>query len=256
MALRINKGRRPLAPSKEGLEFLTRPLHSTNPYEETVQRLLQVVRLGLIGPNGRLPSERDLSAMLGVGRSTVREALSTLAEAGYTVSRRGRYGGTFVAHALPDSEPLEVFSDLFSPHELADLGTTRRVLEVGAVREAASRPLPASERASLQAALEECANTELSSYRRLDSRLHILFAELSGSASLIQLVADVRTRVNSALDCIPMLAPNLANSHEQHQAISQAILAGHPEEAAAAMTVHLMGTESLLQGFLAHQDSD
>jgi len=81
--------------------LLLRPVHGGNAFEETVQRLLQTVRLGLIAPGERLPAERELAAMLAVSRDTLRDALKSLAEAGYLVARRGRYGGTFVTEVLP-----------------------------------------------------------------------------------------------------------------------------------------------------------
>ena len=52
-------------------------------------------------PGESLPPERELAARLGVSRDTVREAIKSLADAGYLVSRRGRYGGTFLADELP-----------------------------------------------------------------------------------------------------------------------------------------------------------
>ncbi|CAG7611395.1 FadR/GntR family transcriptional regulator [Leucobacter soli] len=238
-------------PSDESVAFLTRTVRSANPYEQTVQRLLQTVHLGLIGPGERLPAERDLASMLGVSRATVREALSTLAEAGYVSTRRGRSGGTFVASELPQAAPGAPSSAPLTARELDDISTLRRVLEVGAVREAAGQDLTAGERAGLVTALHECAAADEAGFRRLDSRLHLTFAELSGSPSLVQAVADLRTRVNAALDCIPMLPPNLSNSREQHEAIARAILSGRPDAAAEAMAEHIAGTEALLRGFLA-----
>jgi DNA-binding FadR family transcriptional regulator len=193
--------------------------------------------------------------MLGVSRTTVREAITTLAEAGYVVSRRGRYGGTFVAEVLPETSAVEAGDSPLDANELKDISVMRSVLEVGTVREAAGRDLSATDRAALATALEECGGADLSSFRRLDSRLHLVFAELTGSVSLVRLVADLRTRVNAALDCIPMLAPNLAHSHQQHEAIVGAILAGRPEAAAEAMQEHIQGTEALLRGFLTTDGS-
>ena len=39
--------------------------------------------------------------MYAVSRDTVREAIRELADTGFLVRRRGRYGGTFVAIPLP-----------------------------------------------------------------------------------------------------------------------------------------------------------
>lgn len=238
----------------EGTRFLMQSVQPSNPYEGTVQRLLQAIHLGYAGPGERLPSERDVARMLGVSRTTVREAITTLAEAGYVVSRRGRYGGTFVVDALPVPTTMGVRDPSFTESEIEDIATMRRVLEVGAVRQAAARELSANERAALASALEECAAADAPDFRRLDSRLHLVFAELTGSPSLVRLCADLRTRINTALDCIPMLAPNLSNSHQQHRAIAAAILAGRPDVAATAMQEHIQGTEALLRGFLTVED--
>ena len=43
--------------------------------------------------------------MLEVSRDTLREAIASLAEAGWVVARRGRYGGTFVSDELPAADP-------------------------------------------------------------------------------------------------------------------------------------------------------
>ena len=234
----------------DGVELLIRAVRPTNAYEETMQRLLQSIRLGLIGPGEKLPAERDLAGMLKVSRDTVREALSTLAESGYVIPRRGRYGGTFVVEDLPLSSTLRPTQPPPGESEVEDTAVLRRVLEVGAAREAAARDLSAEDRAALVLALEECSAAAPDDHRRLDSRLHLLIAELSGSPSLVPLVANLRTRINALLDSIPMLAPNISHSNEQHEAIVAAILSGQPEAAAAAMLEHAEGSSALLRGFL------
>ena len=240
-------------PSADGLELLIRAVRPTNAYEETMQRLLQSIRLGMISPGERLPAERDLAAMLKVSRDTVREALATLAEAGFFVSRRGRYGGTFVVDALPDDSRLRPAHATIGEAEVEDTTTLRRVLEVGAAREAAARDLSADEREALTRALEECSAADDANHRRLDSRLHLLIAELSGAPSLVPLVANLRTRVNALLDEIPMLRPNLSHSDAQHEAIVSAILAGRPQSASEAMLEHIEGSAALLRGFLSNR---
>ncbi len=64
-------------------EALFRPIRGGNAFEETVERLLQALRLGVVAPGGRLPPGRELAARLGVSRATLREALATLQSAGY-----------------------------------------------------------------------------------------------------------------------------------------------------------------------------
>src|SRR4030088_1376073 len=108
---------------------LLRPVRPGNPLEDTVERLLQTIRLGVYAPGESLPPERELAARLGVSRDTVREAIKSLADAGYLVSRRGRYGGTFLADELPTAAEGDV---AITRDEIDDALRLREILEVGA----------------------------------------------------------------------------------------------------------------------------
>lgn len=228
-------------------DALFRPVRAGNAFEETVERLVQAIRLGVVAPGERLPAERELATRLGVSRVTLREAIKSLQDNGYVESRRGRYGGTFVNGELPAAEPVgRVAAD-----ELADALTLRAALETGAAECAAGRSLGPGERRELRARLAECAEADLPDYRRKDSRLHLAIAEAAGSPSLTAAVADARMRVNELLDRIPLLSPNLAHSNEQHEQVVSHILHGDADAARRAMAEHLDGTASLLRGFLA-----
>jgi DNA-binding FadR family transcriptional regulator len=230
-------------------EALSRPVRGANAFEETLARLLQLVRLGLVGPGEALAPERELAARFEVSRDTVREAIRSLSDAGYLESRRGRYGGTFVCDPLPipGGDPAPEITAA----ELDDILTLRSVLEVGAARAAAGRTLTAVERESLHARVRELAAADPADYRRLDSRLHLTIAELSGSPSLVSLIAENRMSVNRLLDRIPLLAPNIVHSDEQHEQIVWAVLVGDADRAATCMAEHLDGSQSLLRAFLA-----
>jgi GntR family transcriptional repressor for pyruvate dehydrogenase complex len=229
-------------------EVLLRPVRNGNAFEDTVARLLQTIRLGIVPPGEALPAERDLATRFSVSRDTVRDAIKSLSDAGYLVSRRGRYGGTFVSEVLPAPG-----SDPTAPATAAsieDVLGLRDILEVGAARAAAGRELSAAERDLLWTRLGEVATASVDDYRRLDSRLHLTIGELVGVPSLVSLLADNRTSVNQLLDGIPLLARNIEHSNEQHEAIVVAILTGNPDRAAAAMGEHLEGSAALLRGFL------
>ncbi|HET6295980.1 MAG TPA: FCD domain-containing protein [Kribbella sp.] len=232
-------------------EALFRPVRAGNPFEETVERLLQAIKLGVVGPGERLPSERDLAGRLSVSRVTLREAIRALTESGYVESRRGRYGGTFVNERLPKPRRIgakRLARELGSG--LEDALVLRSALEVGAAEAAASRELSPEERDHLRGSLAGTAAAKLPDYRRMDSRLHLAIAEVSGSPSLTSAVADVRMRLNALLDAIPLLERNIVHSDEQHQAIVDAILAADPTTARRTMQEHLAGTAALLRAFL------
>ena len=233
--------------AKAAAEALLRPVRPGNAFEDTVERLLQTIRLGVLAPGESLPPERELAARLGVSRDTVREAIKSLADAGYLVSRRGRYGGTFLATQLP---PHTAGSSGVTRAEIDDALRLREILEVGAARMAAHRTLTAAEREVLWSRVADVRGAEPEDYRRLDSRLHLAVAEAAGSPSLVPLVAENRMRLNGLLDQIPLLPRNIAHSDEQHEAIVMAILAGDGDGAAEAMRAHVAGSAALLHGFL------
>lgn len=65
--------------------------------ETVAEQLLDAIRE--LPPGTRVPSERELTRELGVGRSTVREALNGIAMLGIVEIRHGQ--GVFVASAPP-----------------------------------------------------------------------------------------------------------------------------------------------------------
>src|ERR671935_1013811 len=93
-----------MADRTPALEAVFKPVRPPTTFEETVERLGTAIRLGLLTPGSRLPPERDLAAELGISRSTLRQAITTLVQSGHLVSLRGRSGGTFVAERPPLAE--------------------------------------------------------------------------------------------------------------------------------------------------------
>src|SRR5258708_14521320 len=82
-------------------EAVFAPVRSQTAFEETVDRLGTAIKLGLLPPGERLPAERELCQRLGIARSTLRQALTALAQSGHVTATPGRGGGTFVPHEPP-----------------------------------------------------------------------------------------------------------------------------------------------------------
>ncbi|MEU8874347.1 FCD domain-containing protein [Streptomyces javensis] len=229
-----------------------RPVRAGNGFEEALEQILQVLRLGLVPDGGRLPAERELADRLRISRVTLREVLKVLQDQGLVESRRGRYGGTFV-RARP--EPVEGGGEdeLRRRVEAVDVEDTlrfREVLEVGAAGLCAAHGLDAGQARRLRAALDATRDAPLTDYRRLDTMLHLTLAELAGSPSLAAQYAAVRASVNDLLDCIPLLVKNLEHSQAQHGALVEAVLDGDADGAREVMREHCEGTAALLRGFL------
>jgi DNA-binding FadR family transcriptional regulator len=226
-----------------------------NAFEETVERLLTAIRLGLVGPGEKFPAERDLAAQLGVSRLTLREALRSLQQAGFVESRRGRFGGTFVMASPPAPGRAELLRQLREDGaRLDDVLTFRMAVETGAAQllaQAVAGPIPPAAAEVLPARLAALAAAGPQDYRRQDTLFHLAIAELTGSQLLAAACADARMRTNDLLNAIPVLPRNIDHTAAQHTAIVAAILSGDPDRARRAVAEHLEGTSALLRGFLA-----
>jgi DNA-binding FadR family transcriptional regulator len=240
----------------DALPPLLGPVRTGNAFEETVERLLGLVKLGLIAPGDRFPAERELAARLGISRLTLREAIRELQDAGYVESRRGRFGGTFVIYRPPAPSKAEVARlARENAATLTDALTFRMAVETGAAEALArSRARREGGREMLLARLEAVNSATPADYRRLDTLFHLSIAELAGSPLLTDACVDARMRVTDLLNAIPVLRRNIEHTALQHTAIATAILAGDAEQARRAVAEHLDGTGALLRGFLTEPD--
>ena len=241
------------------------PVRSQNAFEETVERLLAVIKLGVVGPGERFPPERELATLLGVSRITLREAIGDLRNAGYVESRRGRFGGTFVRYTPPSPSRVELRRiAVEDADKINDALTFRMAVETGAAQILAqlgegdpddqgrddrqrSRDRVRDVLAARLAAVNQAGPED---YRRMDTLFHLAIAELTGSTLLASACADARVRLNDLLNAIPVLQRNIDHTAAQHTAIVEGILAGDTRRAQRAVAEHLDGTAALLRGFL------
>src|SRR2546427_8574550 len=103
-----------------------------------------MILAGKLRAGHRLPTEAELRAQFGVGRSTIREALRMLSSERLLTTSRGVGGGSSVAHLNHDdvTEMLEVAVAVLTNSEgvsVAELLEARDLLEVPAARLAAVR---------------------------------------------------------------------------------------------------------------------
>jgi len=256
-------------PSAIDLTGVLRPVRAGNAFEETVERLLTVIKLGLVGPGERFPAERDLAAQLGISRLTLRDAIHELHEAGYVCSRRGRFGGTFVTYDRPSPSSTDLRRlARQEADKLTDALIFRLAVEAGAAEALAVRFAHAvgaagrgaesdgavwlsAARDTLLARLADVSGAGPADYRRMDTLFHLCIAELTGSSLLATAAAEARMRLNDLLNAIPVLPRNIAHSARQHAAIVESILSGDADRARREVTEHLEGTAALLRGFLA-----
>jgi GntR family transcriptional repressor for pyruvate dehydrogenase complex len=222
------------------------PVQTPTTFEETVDRLGTAIRLGLLAPGSRLPSERDLAEQLAISRSTLRQAITALVESGHLTSLRGRSGGTFVVPEPPLAEgsagPLP--DDW---HQVLDL---REAVEVGAVTLAAERIGDDPLQIMGEAVTRMEAATEFDDYRRADVRFHIAIAQGSGVARLVALMTEVQAEVTELIAHIAHPPQVLRHSNADHARLIEALRRRDGIRAVRVLRLHLAGTEHILRGLM------
>jgi DNA-binding FadR family transcriptional regulator len=230
------------------LESVFKPIRSPTTFEETVERLGTAIRLGLLPAGSRLPAERSLADQLGISRSTLRQALTTLVQSGHLVSLRGRTGGTFVTDRPPLAEAQGAPTPL-DPAAWAALDY-RVAIETGATILAAERG-QADELDRLDAAVQKMAEAEdFDEYRRADVRFHIGVAEAARSPRLVTAMTEVQGQMSELITLIAHPHQVLAHSNDQHRRLVALIRMRDGPRAAGLMREHIEGTEHILAGLI------
>lgn len=232
------------------LDAVFERVHPPTTFEETVERLGTAIRLGLLPPKTRLPPERDLADELGISRSTLRQALTTLVQSGHLIARRGRSGGTFVADEPPlaqdgSSEPLA------SEHARAVLDY-RVTVETGATLLAAERATDA-DFARLDGFTDKMGATDkgrFQAYRRADVRFHIGVAEACHSPRLVAAMTEVQGQMTDLIERIAHPTPVLARANAQHRQLVTLLRRQDVGGAVQLMREHCAGTEHILAGLM------
>ncbi|MFC7766459.1 FadR/GntR family transcriptional regulator [Leucobacter soli] len=146
----------------------------------------------------RIPIEPELAEQIGVGRSTVREAVRSLASIGMLETLPGR--GTFVRSAAPTSTLLNEFLNDFTLEEILSY---RRALEIEAAQQAALHRSEDDLVALEQAAVEEQGCTRCpvlmngSESSAFDSRFHRLLFDAAKNRLLASLYAGTNDQLRT-----------------------------------------------------------
>ncbi len=149
---------------------------------KTEEKLLEYVSQSTIQVGDKIPNEFELAEQFGVGRSTIREAVKSLATKGVLEVKRG--SGTFVVSKFVAREnPLEGITDFPDKYRLAlELIDIRLMLEPEFAAQAAQN----ATEDEIQEIDELCRETE-ERYREgknhleKDQAFHKLIAQCSGN---------------------------------------------------------------------------
>ncbi len=224
--------------------------------DRTIGQIVAMIGAGELAPTTRLPRESELAALMGVSRSSLREAVRVLAHLGIVDVRVG--DGTYVTD-LGGASLLRGFnlvSEVANEKTVLEIFEIRRVLESAAAAMAASR-ISDEELIALEAHLDELrAETESDRFIRLDIRFHDLIAGATGNVSLRMLCASFSARTQRArLLRARNSAEILIRSNIEHDEVFRHIKDREPILAAAAAMNHVANVEQWIRKERADTES-
>lgn len=205
---------------------------------EVVQALEAKILQGGLAPGDALPSERDISAQMGVSRTVVREALGRLASLGLVRSVHG--SGTRVE--APTGRQISVgFERLlrWSDCRLEDLAAVRLPLETAIAASAAAHR--SEEHLAL---LEETQQVlgdpcqSLKAHVKADLEFHALLAEATGNP-IFQMVLSPFQELLIESRRQTLGSHGAALAYDHHARILAAVRDRHSPRASQAMREHI-----------------
>ncbi|MEU1369528.1 FCD domain-containing protein [Streptomyces sp. NPDC005803] len=219
------------------------PLRPSPLVEQATSRLRTQITEGHWPVGTKIPGETTLAKTLGVGRSTVREAVRTLATLGLLQSRQG--AGVFViADHQAEDWPVRL-----RRAAVADVYEVRMLIEVQAARLAARRRTD-EDLIALEAAFEarRAAGDGPDDARFVDAdiALHRTVVAAARNPVLTDLFAEFAPALRQALiDLVELLGLRRDDPHHgeaRHRALVTAVVAGDEESAGRAAQAELEHT--------------
>jgi DNA-binding FadR family transcriptional regulator len=228
------------------------PVRTSTAVDEVTDRLATALALGAFLPGERLPVERELCRMLGVSRSTLRDALARLREAGLVEVRRGRSGGAYVRSRWTGASARAVRATL-EPRlsELELLFDLRSRVEEMVARAAAERRSADDVRRLRAELLAFTTAAEPAEEHRHDGALHDAVLAAAGNPLLVELSRDLLARTSVGFRLEPYRAEVFARAVREHTDLVEAVIDGDLERAGRVARQHFAMSAEALREILA-----
>jgi DNA-binding FadR family transcriptional regulator len=200
--------------------------------DEVADRVLAAIAGGKYPIGTQLPIEPELMKLFGVGRSTIREAIKTLAIQGVLDVQQGV--GTFVIN----NQVQESLNKKLSRAETADIMEVRSLLEVK-IAEKAALNRTALQLKTMKKLLEErkkfAGANNVKQCIETDIRFHIELAEACGNPVLTEIYKAASIEVIRALESHNTDTKSFKTSQAIHEKLYEWVKQQEPAKAAAAV---------------------
>ena len=222
------------------------PLERSSVTSQVARRLLAEITTGELRHGDRLPSERTLSATLGVGRSAVREALAALDLLGVVVTREG--SGSYLNSTSDNVLPHVIeWGLILGQQSVLDLVEARSELEVSAAGMAAVRRDEA-DLAAMAAQVEAmAASTDADVRTAADLAFHAALTAAAHNVVVRDVLGNLHGMLATWIRRVIDVASDVGSAEEEHAAVLAAVRSGDAAAARAAMTLHMEGSRRRLE---------
>lgn len=242
---------RPVLPPGSAPVSVLGPVRVSTAADEVADRLVTAIALGEFVPGERLPVEREMCRLLGVSRSTVREAVGRLRAAGILETRRGRSGGAYVLTSWTDTSAAAVRRTLAPQRgELEQLFDLRGLVESMIARAAAQRRTDA-DIATLHAALTRFATAETPEEEHAaDGAVHLAVVQANHNPQVSLLSRDLLARVSLGFTIEPYSRQVYKRALAEHTALVESVVEGDVERAGQVAGAHFSMSADTLRRIL------
>ncbi len=172
----------------EEREIKLKPVEKDSLYLKISDSIYNYIRMNNLQPGDKLPSERDMAAMLQTSRNSVREALRILEDRGLIYVKTG--SGVFINTPDNGKSVLSVRLTDFTAKELQELQDT---LEHKTILNAMVRGTPKQKQELLSLAMDMQEEYQNHIYSHtLDHGFHTKLYEMGGNSVIHQLIDKIR----------------------------------------------------------------
>ncbi|EKD33816.1 MAG: hypothetical protein ACD_75C02585G0002 [uncultured bacterium] len=230
-------------------EIMLKVVEKKRAYEDIVQQILALIEKGKLKRGDQLPTERELTDIFKVSRTTVREAIRTLESMKLLRCRQG--DGTYVLATSEEALIQPLASALFNDKDdIRDIFFIRRIIEPH-VAQLAAENATSQEIEELERILQEqeqCIR-EGKNIIETDSAFHSLMVKATKSHVMERLVLALIDLLKQSRELYLMRGEKdeRANrSLEGHRRILSAVKNGEGDIAMNSMMRHLEEIEGII----------
>lgn len=220
--------------------------------EQVMGKLKSLIASGEYQPGDKLPSENELAARFGIGRSSVREAIKVFQYIGVLASYTAK--GTFVCERANISTEALTWSIILGYNDLYELLELRELLEkrgiAALVEKCRSHP---QEGAELLGRLEEnvarmAASSNLEKIIEADYSFHNSVIEGCGNSVFLAIYQTLKSFMHDLIKEVHVEQGTARNPRrgKSHRAILEAIKAGDLDRALREYELHIANTREKL----------